>query len=107
MESCIWTTRGSVSAHYIPGRMEEVRSRYFLRVLVEDKIGVLAMIANEFAGHRVSVQQMIQKERINGCAEIVVITDRVCEGDFKKAVHCIAEKPNTRKVEAVIRVYGE
>ena len=87
--------------------MEEVRSRYFLRVLVEDKIGVLAMIANEFAGHRVSVQQMIQKERINDCAEIVVITDRVCEGDFKKAVHCIAEKPNTRKVEAVIRVYGE
>ena len=87
--------------------MEEVRSRYFLRVLVEDKIGVLAMIANEFSGHRVSVQQMIQKERINDCAEIVVITDRVCEGDFKKAVHCIAEKPNTRKVEAVIRVYGE
>lgn len=25
--SCIWTTRGSASAHYIPGRMEEVRSR--------------------------------------------------------------------------------
>ncbi|MFR3322482.1 MAG: ACT domain-containing protein [Lachnospiraceae bacterium] len=99
--SCTCATRSLI----VP--MEEVRSRYFLRVLVEDKIGVLAMIANEFAGHRVSVQQMIQKERINDCAEIVVITDRVCEGDFKKAVHCIAEKPNTRKVEAVIRVYGE
>ena len=75
--------------------MEEVRSRYFLRVLVEDKIGVLAMIANEFAGHRVSVQQMIQKERINDCAEIVVITDAGVRGRFPRKRYTVLQRSRT------------
>lgn len=86
--------------------MEEINSRYFLRVQVEDKIGVLAMLADVFAQHQVSVEQMIQKRRSGDFAEIVVITARVREGDFRKAVECISEKPNVQKVDSVIRVYG-
>lgn len=87
--------------------MEDVRSRCFLRVQVEDRIGVLAMLADVFARHQVSVEQMIQKQKTGNYAEIVIITDRVREGDFAKAVQCIREKPNIRQVESVIRVYGQ
>ena len=56
--------------------------------------------------YSLSVEQMIQKRRSGDFAEIVVITARVREGDFRKAVECISEKPNVQKVDSVIRVYG-
>jgi homoserine dehydrogenase len=85
--------------------MDDVYSKYFLRVEVEDRIGVLAEIAAVFAGHGVSVEQLIQKQKTGDSTEIVVITDRVREGDFKKAVSCVAEKSATRAIRSTIRVY--
>lgn len=85
--------------------MEDVYSKYFLRVEVEDRIGVLAEIADVFARHRVSVEQIIQRQKVGDSTEIVVITDKVREGDFKKAVQCIADKSGTREIKSTIRVY--
>lgn len=85
--------------------MEDVHSKYFLRVEVEDRIGVLAEIADVFARHRVSVEQIIQRQKVGDSTEIVVITDKVREGDFKKAVQCIADKSGTREIKSTIRVY--
>lgn len=87
--------------------MEEVRSRYFLRVLVEDKIGVLAMIANEFAGHRVSVQQMIQKERINDCAEIGRDHRPGVRGRFQESGTLYCREAEHSQGRGCDRVYGE
>lgn len=85
--------------------MEDVRSRYFLRVEVEDRIGVLAELTDVFARHLVSVEQIIQKQKPDGGAEIVVITNMVREGDFRKAVKCVADKSGTRRVCSILRVY--
>lgn len=85
--------------------MDEVWSKYFLRMEVEDRIGVLAEIADVFARHQVSVEQIIQKQKVGENAEIVVITDKVQEGAFKKAVKCIADKSGTRAIKSTIRVY--
>lgn len=85
--------------------MEDVYSKYFLRVEVEDRIGVLAEIADVFARHRVSVEQIIQRQKVGDSTEIVVITDKVREGDFKRAVKCIADKSGTREIKSTIRVY--
>ena len=87
--------------------MDDVYSKYFLRVEVEDKIGVLADMADVFAGLQVSVEQIIQKRKRGDSTDIVVITDKVREGDFKKAVQCIAKKPTTRAIRSTIRVYTE
>ncbi|MCD7818919.1 MAG: homoserine dehydrogenase [Lachnospiraceae bacterium] len=106
-------------------KMEDIYSRYFLRVEVEDRIGVLAELADVFARHRVSVDQIIQKQHhipfhqekaqpegnkakqeLPG-AEIVVITDVVRDGDFRKAVQCISDKKGTRRICSIIRVYTE
>ena len=85
--------------------MDDVCSKYFLRIEVEDKIGVLAEIASVFANHKVSVEQMIQKQKIGDSTEIVVITDMVREGNFKKAVACIAKRDAVRGIKSSIRVY--
>lgn len=87
--------------------MDDVYSRYFLRVEVEDRIGVLAELADVFARHRVSVEQIIQKQKTGESTEIVVITDKVREGDFKKAVQCVADKSGTREIKSTIRVYSK
>lgn len=85
--------------------MEDVCSKYFLRVEVEDRIGVLAELADVFARHHVSVEQIIQKQKTGDYAEIVVITDKVREGDFKRAIACIADKSGAREIKSTIRVY--
>lgn len=85
--------------------MDDVCSSYFLRVEVDDRIGVLAELTEVFARHGVSVQQIIQKQRTSDHAEIVIITELVREGDFKEAVAAIEKKSCTREVKSMIRVY--
>ena len=48
---------------------------------------------------------MIQKQKIGDSTEIVVITDMVREGNFKKAVACIAKRDAVRGIKSSIRVY--
>ena len=56
-------------------KMENTYNRYFLRLKVEDRCGVLAEMTAIFAKYQVSVAQIIQKDtKIEGCAEVVVIT---------------------------------
>lgn len=85
--------------------MDDVRSSYFLRVVVDDKIGVLAEMTKVFAQYMVSVEQIIQKKKKGEFAEIVVITDKVREGDFKRAVKCIGEMDTVKEIKSTIRVY--
>ncbi len=68
-------------------KMENTHNRYFLRLKVEDRCGVLAEMTAIFAKYQVSVAQIIQKDtKVEGCAEIVVITEKVREGDFRTAI---------------------
>lgn len=58
--------------------MEDTYNRYFLRLKVEDRCGVLAEMTAIFAKYHVSVAQIIQKDtKVEGCAEVVVITEKV------------------------------
>ena len=56
-------------------KMEDTHNRYFVRLKVEDRCGVLAEMTAIFAKYQVSVAQIIQKDtKVEGCAEVVVIT---------------------------------
>ena len=88
--------------------MEDTRNRYFIRLQVENRCGVLAEITAIFAKYQVSVAQIIQKEtRVEGCAEIVVITEEVREGDFRTAMSELKNRASIRKVSSLLRVYGK
>lgn len=93
---------------HLPVRqMKEVKSRYFLRFLVEDRAGVLAELAAVFARYQVSVEQVMQKKKQGHWAELVIITEEVREGDMEQALLAIQEKDCTREISSVIRAYGE
>lgn len=88
-------------------KMEDIQNRYFLRLQVEDRYGVLAEIASIFAKDKVSIAQLVQKNKVEDCAEIVVITAMVREGDFRKALDEMSDLESVRKISSVLRVYGK
>lgn len=86
-------------------KINEIESKYFLRLQVEDRAGVLAKIADTLGNYNVSISQVIQKDSRDGMAELVVITAKVKEQNFSDALATIAEMQTTKKVSSVIRVY--
>lgn len=86
-------------------KITEIESKYFMRLLVEDKPGVLARIADTLGKHDVSIAQVIQKNKIQELAELVVITDKVREQNFADALVNIRGMETTREISTVIRVY--
>lgn len=90
-------------------KQEDMESRFFMRLHVDDKPGVLASIASVLGNNNVSIAQMIQKHkhRQEDLAEIVVVTSRVKEGNFNDAMLIIESMNVVHKISSVIRVYGE
>lgn len=87
-------------------KMEDSYNRYFLRMQVEDRCGVLAEITAVFAKHHVSVAQIIQKEsKIKDSAEVVVITATVKEGDFMTAMKELEKGKAVKTISNILRVY--
>lgn len=86
-------------------KITEIESKYFMRLLVEDKPGVLARIADTLGKNDVSIAQVIQKNKIQELAELVVITDKVREQNFADALVNIRGMETTREISTVIRVY--
>ncbi len=89
-------------------KMADTYNRYFVRLQVEDRCGVLAEMTAVFAKYHVSVAQIIQKEtKTAGSAEVVVITAKVREGDFRTAMDELQNRSSIRKVSSLLRVYGK
>ena len=91
-------------------RMEDTYNRYFLRLHVEDRCGVLAEMTEVFAKYHVSIAQIIQRDsqsQDDHLAEVVVITAKVREGDFKTAVQELSNKSSVKRISKTIRVYGK
>ena len=86
-------------------KIREIESKYFMRLLVEDKPGVLARIADTLGKNDVSIARVIQKNKIQELAELVVITDKVLEQNFADALVHIRKMETTREISTVIRVY--
>ena len=87
--------------------MDEVQNRYFMRMEVEDRPGVLAAIASVFGNNHVSIAQVIQKSVGEGTAELVIITDQVEERHFKDALLVMNEMSIVKEIPSVLRVYAQ
>lgn len=79
--------------------------KYYIRLTVKDKPGVLAQIAGVLGDNNVSINQVIQKESLDGKAVIVVMTHITFESAVKKAVEQLGGLNDVvEKVNALIRV---
>ncbi|HEV3261769.1 MAG TPA: homoserine dehydrogenase [Gemmataceae bacterium] len=67
-----------------------VRSRFYLRLLVTDRPGVIADIARVLAQHHISISSVIQHEALDeqegDTVPLVIMTHTALTGDFRAAV---------------------
>ncbi len=87
--------------------MGQVESKYYLRLKVQDRPGVLASIAFALGDRNVSIASVLQKHTTGEFAEIVLITHRVREQDMQDALKIIEKLPAVGEICSLIRVEGD
>jgi homoserine dehydrogenase len=85
--------------------IDNVRSRYLIRLDVADKPGVLATVAQLFASNSVSIETVRQSGR-GDSAELIVATHSAPESSLKKTVASLAQSDVVKNVESVLRIEG-
>lgn len=83
--------------------IDNVRSRYLIRLDVADKPGVLATVAQLFASNSVSIETVRQSGR-GDSAELIVATHSAPESSLKKTVESLAKSDVVKKVESVLHI---
>jgi homoserine dehydrogenase len=83
--------------------IDNVRSRYLIRLDVADKPGVLATVAQLFASNSVSIETVRQSGR-GDSAELIVATHSAPEASLKKTVDSLAKSDVVKKVESVLHI---
>lgn len=85
--------------------IDDTESKYFMRMQVDDRPGVLASVASVLGNTDVGIDRVIQKTKKGNTAELVVITDSVLERNFKDALAIFKSMAMIREISSVIRVY--
>ena len=85
--------------------VEDTTTRYFLRLQVTDRPGVLASLASVFGNNNVSLAQIVQHSSKDQTAELVIITDTVIERNFRDAMAILRGLSVVKEVSSLIRVY--
>ncbi|MFM8752761.1 MAG: homoserine dehydrogenase [Actinomycetota bacterium] len=83
--------------------IDNVKSRYLIRLDVADKPGVLATVAQLFASNSVSIETVRQSGR-GDSAELIVATHSAPESSLKKTVAALAISDVVKSVESVLHI---
>ena len=85
--------------------LDRIRTKYYLKLLVEDRPGVLAQVAACLGSANVSVAQMFQAEGVRGEASITILTHQAVDRDVREAVKGIAKLGAIRKTPRAVRIF--
>mgnify|MGYP001274275022 CR=1 FL=1 len=86
---------------------EQIASKYFIRLHVADRAGVLAQIAQLFAEHNVSLESVVQQpNRAIPDAEIVIVTHEASKANMAEVLARFESLDVVRAVKSVYRVEG-
>lgn len=86
--------------------MEDVETRYYLRMIIADQPGVLADITRVLGENLISISSAIQKEahKKSNSAEIVIMTHPAKERAMQQAIRHMRELKVVKEISNVIRV---
>jgi homoserine dehydrogenase len=84
--------------------LESLESKFYARFLTQDLPGVIGKLGTCFGDHQVSLESIVQADKRDSLAEIVVVTHVVKEGDFRSALAEIEKMNVLSKVASVLRV---
>lgn len=85
--------------------IDDTKCKYFLRMQVSDKPGVLASVASVLGNNDVGIDRVIQKAKKDNLAELVVITDLILEKNFRDAITIFKGMSMINEISSIIRVY--
>jgi homoserine dehydrogenase len=83
--------------------VEEMHDQYYLLLVIEDRPGVLAKIADVFGRNEVSIKSVWQ-EGTGRAAQLVLITHRAREGAVRETVRQLEGLDSVDSVQSVLRV---
>lgn len=87
--------------------MNEIESRYYIRVSVQDKPGVLGQITTIFGANKVSLESLIQKGKKhddNSEVTLVLITHKTKEGLINDSIDRLYDLKTVKGIENIIRI---
>ncbi len=83
---------------------DNIRTKYYLRLRVVDKVGVLARVATILGDKNISIEKMIQKPLNKTCAHILLSTHTSIEKDIVDALSAIEEAGVVTDKPVMIRI---
>jgi len=86
--------------------MGDTRTRYHIALDVDDRAGVLATVAHEFAEHGVSIQTVRQEGRGQD-AQLVIVSHTATDAALSATVQRLRELDMVLDVTSVMRVEGD
>ncbi len=103
-ERALWWAQGAASLR----PMSDLRTRYYIRMVVADQPGVLGQIARVLGDNQISIASVIQKEAdaTAQTAEIVIMTHVALEAAVQKALKEVEGLPVVREIGNFLRVEG-
>nr|WP_313897604.1 homoserine dehydrogenase [Bacillus litorisediminis] len=87
---------------------EQIWAKYFLRLIVEDKSGVLAQLTTKMADENVSLEQVIQHPTKDGknTAELIMITHLSSKKSISHILNELKQLEFVNEIKSVYRVEG-
>ncbi len=86
--------------------MSEISTRYYIRMNIADRAGVLARIAGALGDHNISISSAIQKEadELAQTAEIVIMTHPAQEKAMQQAIRKLGRLEAVKEINSFVRV---
>ncbi len=86
--------------------MSDIETRYYLRMNVADRSGVLAQISKVLGDHLISISSVLQKmvDSVSQTAEIVIMTHPAKEAAMQQALEEVTRLPVVNEISNFIRV---
>jgi len=87
---------------------DEIKYANYLRVMVDDKVGVLASITQALANNNISIEAIIQKETNmdNNIVPIVILTKQASETNVDNVITELSQLPCVKEDVIRIRLIG-
>jgi homoserine dehydrogenase len=82
----------------------EVIARYYIRLQVMDKPGVLAKVAGILAHYNISIASVTQKENASSSVAMVILTHKAQDAALKSALAEIAVLDECSETPVVFRI---
>lgn len=84
--------------------IDELITRFYVRLLAKDELGVIGTLGTCFGKNNVSLESIVQIGMKDKRAEIVVVTHEVREGDMRQALEEIKSSDTVASVPSLLRV---